>query len=143
MRLGRIGLDLVAGYLAGGLEALEKRPELIARTERITAATLAEHLASAQPPVVLDVRAENERESGKIEGSIHIPVNHLRERLAEVPTDRTVVVHCAGGYRSAIACSVLEQAGRSNVVDLVGGYAAWSATGSSCTAAGAGACSTK
>jgi len=143
MRLGRIGLDLVAGYLAGGLGALGQRPDLVARTERITAGTLAEHLASSNPPLVLDVRAEKERESGMIEGSINIPVNHLRERLAEVPTDRTVVVHCAGGYRSAIACSVLEQAGRTNIVDLVGGYAAWSATGSSCGAAGAGTCSTK
>ena len=143
MRLGRIGLDLVAGYLAGGLEALEKRPDLIARTERITAATLAEHLASSTPPLVLDVRADKERESGKIEGSIHIPVNHLRDRSAEVPIDRTVVVHCAGGYRSAIACSVLEQAGRTNIVDLVGGYAAWSAIGSACGTAKAGACAMK
>jgi glyoxylase-like metal-dependent hydrolase (beta-lactamase superfamily II)/rhodanese-related sulfurtransferase len=141
MRLGRIGLDHVAGYLDGGLGALEKRPALLARTERITAVTLAEHLASSNPPVVLDVRTDREREAGKIEGSLHIPANHLRERLAEVPADRTVVVHCAGGYRSAIACSVLEQAGRMNMVDLVGGYAAWSATGSSCSVAGTGACS--
>jgi glyoxylase-like metal-dependent hydrolase (beta-lactamase superfamily II)/rhodanese-related sulfurtransferase len=136
MRLGRIGLDLVVGYLNGGLAALEKRPELIARTERITAATLAEQLASATPPVVLDVRTDKERAVGSIEGSLHIPVNHLRQRLSEVPANGTVVVHCAGGYRSAIACSVLEQAGRTNMADLVGGYAAWSATGSSCSTVG-------
>lgn len=139
MRLGRIGLDLVVGYLDGGLAALEKRPELLARTERITAATLAERLASPAPPVVLDVRTEKERATGRIEGSLHIPVNHLRERLAEVPADRPVAVHCAGGYRSAIACSVLEQAGRTNMIDLVGGYGAWSATGSTC-AAGSASC---
>lgn len=133
MRLGRIGLDLVAGYLDGGLAALEQRPDLVARTERITAATLAEQLASPQPPLVLDVRTEKEREAGKIHGSLHIPVNHLRERVAEVPANRPVVVHCAGGYRSAIACSVLEQAGRQNMLDLVGGYGAWSATGSTCS----------
>ena len=133
MRLGRIGLDLVAGYLAGGLAALERRPDLVARTERITAATLAELLAAPEPPLVLDVRTEKERGAGKIDGSLHIPVNHLRERVAEVPADRPVVVHCAGGYRSAIACSVLEQAGRTNMLDLVGGYGAWSATGSTCT----------
>lgn len=133
MRLGRIGLDLVAGYLDGGLAALEQRPDLVARTERITAATLAEQLASPQPPLVLDVRTEKEREAGKIHGSLHIPVNHLRERVDEVPANRPVVVHCAGGYRSAIACSVLEQAGRKNMLDLVGGYGAWSATGSTCS----------
>lgn len=133
MRLGRIGLDLVAGYLDGGLAALEHRPELTARTERITAATLAEQLAAPEPPLVLDVRTEKEREAGQISGSVHIPVNHLRERVAEIPANRPVVVHCAGGYRSAIACSVLEQAGRKNMLDLVGGYGAWSATGSTCS----------
>ena len=140
MRLGRIGLDLVAGYLNGGLAALESRPELVARTERITAATLAEQLAFANPPTVLDVRAEKERDAGHIPGSLNIPVNHLRERLSEVPSDRPVVVHCVGGYRSAIACSVLEQAGRTNMIDLVGGYGAWSATGSTCSV-GSGSCS--
>lgn len=140
MRLGRIGLDLIAGYLSGGLGALEKRPDLIARTERITAATLAEQLASDAPPAVLDVRTEKECESGAIDGSLHIPVNHLRSRLAEVSADRPVVVHCAGGYRSAIACGVLEQAGRTNMIDLVGGYGAWSATGSSCSIGSGSSC---
>ncbi len=140
MRLGRIGLDLIAGYLSGGLGALEKRPDLISRTERITAATLAEQLASDAPPAVLDVRTEKERESGAIDGSLHIPVNHLRSRLAEVSADRPVVVHCAGGYRSAIACGVLEQAGRTNMIDLVGGYGAWSATGSSCSIGSGSSC---
>ena len=140
MRLGRIGLDLIAGYLSGGLGALEKRPDLIARTERITAATLAEQLASDTPPAVLDVRTDKERETGVIEGSLHIPVNHLRSRLAEVPADRPVVVHCAGGYRSAIACGVLEQAGRTNMIDLVGGYGAWSATSSSCSVGSGSSC---
>lgn len=139
MRLGRIGLDLVAGYLDGGLAALEHRPELIARTERITAATLAEQLASASPPRVLDVRTDKERAAGHIEGSIHIPLSHLRGRLDEVPAEGPLVVHCAGGYRSAIACSVLEQAGRTNMLDLVGGYGAWSASGAACLA-GTGAC---
>lgn len=139
VRLGRIGLDLVQGYLNGGMTALEKRPELSARTERITAATLAERLASSQPPAVLDVRTEQERATGRIAGSLHVPLNHLRERLAEVPADRPVVVHCAGGYRSAIACSVLEQAGHSNMIDLVGGYGAWSATASTC-GVGSGTC---
>jgi glyoxylase-like metal-dependent hydrolase (beta-lactamase superfamily II)/rhodanese-related sulfurtransferase len=146
MRLGRIGLDLVAGYLDGGLAALEKRPELQARTERIAAATLSEQLAAAEPPAVLDVRTEQERAGGHIEGSLHVPLNHLRERLAEIPADRPLVVHCASGYRSAIACSLLEQAGRTNMIDLVGGYGAWSvatagaANGSAC-GVGSAACS--
>ncbi|MFM7836624.1 MAG: rhodanese-like domain-containing protein, partial [Planctomycetaceae bacterium] len=60
--------------------------------------------------------------------SSNLPLNHLRERLPEIPADRPVVVHCEGGYRSAIACSMLLQAGRTNISDLVGGIKAWIAT---------------
>jgi rhodanese-related sulfurtransferase len=125
MRLGRIGFDLVAGYLDGGPRALEHRPDLVRRTERITAATLAEQLHADSPPLVLDVRTENERQTGAIEGSQNIPLHRLEEQMNTLPHDRPVVVHCAGGYRSAIAASLLERVGYTNVIDLVGGYAAW------------------
>ncbi len=128
MRLGRIGYDHVAGYLDGGMQALDTRPDLVRRTERITAATLAERLAAPQPPVVLDVRTERERQEKHIAGSHHIPLNHLGERLSEVPSDREVVVHCASGYRSSIAASLLEQHGFPQIADLVGGFAAWEAS---------------
>jgi hydroxyacylglutathione hydrolase len=58
----------------------------------------------------------------------NIPLTHLRERLRKFPSDRPVVVHCEGGYRSAIACSLLTQAGRTNMSDMVGGIKAWIAT---------------
>jgi hydroxyacylglutathione hydrolase len=77
---------------------------------------------------VLDVRAEKEREGGFIAGSMNIPLPQLRERLSEVPGDRPVAVHCEGGYRSAIACSLLAQAGRDNLLDVVGGIKAWIAS---------------
>jgi rhodanese-related sulfurtransferase len=89
---------------------------------------LAEELKSATPPVVLDVRTEKEWSAGHIAGSRNFPLNHLRERLAEVPQDRPVVVHCEGGYRSAIAASVLAGGGVKNVLDLVGGFKAWTAS---------------
>lgn len=125
MRLGRIGFDRVAGYLKNGMEALDRRPDLIARTSRMTAATLAEQLQTAEPPVVLDVRAESERKGHAIEASVNIPLNHLEERIEEVTSDRQIVVHCATGYRSSIAASLLEKHGITNVMDLVGGWAAW------------------
>lgn len=129
MRLGRIGFDHVAGYLEGGMEALEGRPDLLRRTERVTASTLAEHLAAPDPPFVLDVRNDVERRQEQIEGSLHIPLNRLRERLGELPRDaRKIVVHCGSGYRSAIAASLLEQQGIAGVADLVGGIAAWKAS---------------
>ena len=132
MRLGRIGLDNVAGYLAGGMGALAQRDDLVERTERITAPALAEWLAGGRPdagpaPTVVDVRSEAEHAGGRIEGSLNIPLTHLEERVGEIPAGRPVAVHCEGGYRSAIAASLLQKLGRRDVRDLVGGYKAWAA----------------
>jgi rhodanese-related sulfurtransferase len=57
-----------------------------------------------------------------------VPLNHLRERLQEIPLQQTIVVHCEGGYRSAIAASLLEQNGRRHALDLVGGFKDWVAS---------------
>jgi rhodanese-related sulfurtransferase len=124
-RLGRIGFDQVAGYLESGMQALRHRPDLVIRGQRISAQALAELLTTEVPPFVLDVRTTQEWESGHIDGSLNVPLPHLAERMQEVPTDRPVVVHCASGYRSSIATGVLESFGRTNAMDLVGGYEAW------------------
>jgi glyoxylase-like metal-dependent hydrolase (beta-lactamase superfamily II)/rhodanese-related sulfurtransferase len=128
MRLGRIGFDNVAGYLNEGMEALGTRPDLLQSVPRITAAALAEQIDDQKAPFVLDVRSENEHGIVHLGRSHNVPLTHLRERLAEVPSGRPVVVHCEGGYRSAIACSILAQAGRTNVFDMVGGIKAWIAS---------------
>jgi hydroxyacylglutathione hydrolase len=128
MRLGRIGFDNVAGYLRDGMAALQTRPELIRVIPRMTAPALAERLTESPAPRVVDVRSEKEWQAGHLAGSINIPLTHLRDRLAEVPLDRPVVVHCEGGYRSAIGASLLAEAGRTNVHDLVGGIKAWLAS---------------
>jgi rhodanese-related sulfurtransferase len=134
-RLGRIGFDNVAGYLEGGMQALDDLPELVARTERVTAQNLAEQLASPGPPLVLDVRAPREVDTGRIEGSLNLPLNHLEERLEEIPRERSIVVTCGTGYRSSIAVSVLEAHGLHGLSDLVGGMAAWEASRLETTAA--------
>jgi glyoxylase-like metal-dependent hydrolase (beta-lactamase superfamily II)/rhodanese-related sulfurtransferase len=145
MRLGRIGFDNVAGYLTGGMSALASRDDLVERTERITAPALAEWLAGKRPdagaaPIVVDVRSEAEHAGGHIAGALNIPLTHLDERIGEIPSGKPVAVHCEGGYRSAIAASLLQKLGRRHVFDLVGGYKAWaaarltSATGRSHTA---------
>jgi glyoxylase-like metal-dependent hydrolase (beta-lactamase superfamily II)/rhodanese-related sulfurtransferase len=130
MRLGRIGFDNVAGYLAGGMNALATRDDLVERTERITAPALAEWLAGKRPdagaaPIVVDVRSEAEHAGGHIAGSLNIPLTHLDERVGEIPAGQPVAVHCEGGYRSAIAASLLQKLGRGDVHDIVGGYKAW------------------
>jgi rhodanese-related sulfurtransferase len=129
MRLGRIGFDGVAGYLANGMQAAASRPELVARTERISAEALAEELAgpsrASSPVFLLDVRSAREWNQSRIEGSKNLPLNCLRARLVDVPRSRRVVVHCASGYRSAIAASLLKLCGYENVADLAGGMRAW------------------
>ncbi|MFM8734080.1 MAG: rhodanese-like domain-containing protein [Pirellulales bacterium] len=130
IRLGRIGFDNVAGYLAGGMSALASRDDLVERTERITAMALGEWLAGKRPdagaaPIIVDVRSEAEHAGGHIAGALNIPLTHLDERIGEIPAGRPVAVHCEGGYRSAIAASLLQKLGRRDVHDMVGGYKAW------------------
>ena len=128
MRLGRIGFDQVQGYVAGGPRALEQHPDLVAVTDRITGQALAEEIENRAMLVVVDVRAEKEWQEGHLDGSINMPLHHLAERAAELPRDKSLVVHCKGGYRSSIAASILQQQGFEHVLDLVGGLDAWTAS---------------
>jgi glyoxylase-like metal-dependent hydrolase (beta-lactamase superfamily II)/rhodanese-related sulfurtransferase len=125
MRLGRIGFDNIEGYLADGMQQLEQAPELVERTERVTAASLAEQLASSAPPNVIDVRTAREWTESHIDGAMNFPLSQLAERVDEIPSDAPLVVYCGGGYRSAIASSLLRRAGLRQVTDLVGGLGAW------------------
>jgi hydroxyacylglutathione hydrolase len=127
LRLGRIGFDHVKGYLDDGMGALAERPDLVWPTERVSAPMVAEELASAEPPLLLDIRNPREWKTKHIDGSVNLPLNHLQERIAEVPRDRRLAVHCAGGYRSSIAASILHQYGITNLIEMAGGLAAWEA----------------
>lgn len=127
MRLGRIGFDVVVGYLEGGIHALEDRDDLIQQTRRVSAQEADAFLADSPPPLVLDVRTRTEWETTRIDGSVNIPLNHLIERVADVPRDRPLLVLCEGGYRSSIAASLLQQRNFTDPVELAGGMAAWEA----------------
>ena len=129
MRLGRVGLDQVTGYLEGGLASLSDRPDLLASTERLSAPLAAERLASDAPPLVVDVRTPREREEKSIAGSISVPLSRLTPRLSELPRDRPLLLHCAGGYRSSVAASLLQHHGFTRVSEIAGGLAAWEAAG--------------
>ena len=129
LRLGRIGFDHVLGYLPNGMAALAQRQDLVWPTERAGVLIAAEELESAHPPVLLDVRAPKEWAEKHIPGSMNIPLNHLQERIGEVPRDRRIAVHCAGGYRSSIAVSILHQHGITNLIEIAGGLAAWETAG--------------
>jgi glyoxylase-like metal-dependent hydrolase (beta-lactamase superfamily II)/rhodanese-related sulfurtransferase len=130
MRLGRIGFDQVVGYLKDGLCRIESRPGLMMSTERLSAQVAVERMAAsagAQAPLMVDVRGSGERQQKRIAGSVGIPLTHLGDRLSELPADRPLLVHCAGGYRSSIAASLLQCHGFTQVSEIEGGIAAWDA----------------
>jgi glyoxylase-like metal-dependent hydrolase (beta-lactamase superfamily II)/rhodanese-related sulfurtransferase len=124
-RLGRIGFDAVAGYLDGGMQQLDHSPELVGRTERVTAGSVFEQLAEAAPPLLVDVRTTGEWNEAHIDAAVNLPLAQLAERFRELPSDQPLVLYCATGYRSAIATSLLGNRGLPHVADLVGGLASW------------------
>jgi len=119
---------MIEGLLEGGMEALRDRPDLVGRTVRITAGALKDRLELNFPTVILDIRSDGERKDKHIPGSLHVPLNHLQDRLEEIPTEGPLVVQCAGGYRSAMAASILKRHHFAEVMDLVGGLGAWEAS---------------
>jgi rhodanese-related sulfurtransferase len=82
-------------------------------------------LDSAQPPLVLDVRENWEREAARLPGTVDIPMMEIPQRLAELPRDRDIVVMCHGGVRSLKVAQFLAQNGFSQVTNLAGGIHAW------------------
>jgi rhodanese-related sulfurtransferase len=109
------------------MQALAERPDLVWPTERISAPMVAEELAGEDPPLVLDIRNPREWATRHIDCSVNIPLNHLQERINEIPRDRRIAIHCAGGYRSSIAAGILHQYGITHLIEMAGGLAAWEA----------------
>jgi hydroxyacylglutathione hydrolase len=124
VRLGRIGFDHIVGYLQDGLRSLESRPDLTVATERLSAPLAAERMATGEP-LAVDVRTPAERAQKAVAGSVGIPLSQLAARAGELPADRPLIVYCAGGYRSSIAASLLQQRGFAHVSEIAGGLAAW------------------
>ena len=127
-QLRRAGYDKVAGYLARGFEAWRASGNEVAHLDTRSADDLAAEIASGAVGV-LDVREASEWRSGHIKGAIHIPGGALPRRLDEVPNDRPLAVVCAGGYRSTVAASLLQRAGRDHLINLDGGVTAYEAAG--------------
>ena len=109
------------------MRSLELRPDVTAKTERLSAALSAERLASSEPPLLVDVRGPQEREQKFIDGSVSMPLNQLAQRAEALPKNRELLVYCAGGYRSSIAASLLQQKRFARVSEIAGGMAAWDA----------------
>lgn len=123
IRLSRVGYDHTIGYLKGGLDTWKKAGKEIDTISRISPKELEEQFAKKQP-LVIDVRKKSEYDSEHIVGALSIPLNEINSRLSEFPKDKSFIVHCAGGYRSMIAASLLKQRGFNNLADVTGGFKA-------------------
>jgi glyoxylase-like metal-dependent hydrolase (beta-lactamase superfamily II) len=124
LRLARVGIEDLAGYLEGGVRGWKQAGFALRQLPQITVQDLNSRLRD--PALhVLDVRREGEWEAGHIDGADWYPLDRFRAAaLPEIEQDVPVAVHCAGGYRSMIACSLLQRAGY-NVINVLGGFDAW------------------
>ena len=119
-RLSRVGYDNAQGYLAGGMKSWEADGKEVDKINRITAEELEQKMQ--EDIVIIDVRKKSEFDSEHIEGVINVPLNQINQHLEKFPKDQEFVLHCAGGYRSMIAASILQQRGWSQLTDVIGGF---------------------
>lgn len=121
-RLARVGYENVLGHLAGGFAAWEAAGRETDTLEVVTAAGFLRERAASD--FVLDVRKPHEHEAGRIDGAVNVPLENLNAEMTRLPAarDARVYIHCAGGYRSMIAASILKARGYDNVINLEGGY---------------------
>ena len=121
IRLSRVGYDNTMGYLDGGFETWKKAGKETESVKRMTAEEFAT-LYETEKPLVIDIRKKSEYDAEHVIDAVNIPLNQLNSHLAEFPKDRSFVLHCAGGYRSMIAASILKQRGWDNFADVSGGF---------------------
>ncbi|MGX1927795.1 MBL fold metallo-hydrolase [Flagellimonas sp. 2504JD4-2] len=121
-RLSRVGFDGTLGYLQGGIDAWKSAGKEVDVVESVGADVLKQKLKDKVP--VFDVRKEAEYGAEHIADATLTPLDFLNDHLSEFPEDETFYVHCAGGYRSMIAASILKSRGIHNLVDVAGGFKA-------------------
>ena len=122
-RLSRVGFDQVLGYLDGSIEAWEKADKEIDSVLSVTAENFEKGWKSNQQIPVVDVRKAGEFDSGHLAVAKHISLDEINEKLNEIPKEE-FYIHCAGGYRSMIAASILKARGIHNMIDVKGGFGA-------------------
>jgi len=120
-RLSRIGFDNVLGYLDGGFNSWNESNEEIDFINTILPNNLSELMNSEIN--LIDVRTNNERENGFLKKSINIPLNIIDSKIGKLDKTKKYYIHCAGGYRSMIACSILKRMGFDSLFDIKGGFA--------------------
>ncbi|TNE77186.1 MAG: MBL fold metallo-hydrolase [Bacteroidetes bacterium] len=120
-RLARVGYDNTVGFLKGGIKAYEAAGNKLNVIKSVSAEEVAQHFGEYE---IVDVRKPGEFTSEHVESAIHYALDYMNEDLNKLDKHATYHVHCAGGYRSVIAISLLMQNGYTNLVDIDGGFAA-------------------
>ena len=126
LRLARVGIEDARGYLQGGFTAWKQAGLPIDQFQQISVETLRDWLQGGHA-ALLDVRREGEWKAAHIQGASWSPLDTLARSLPQLDRNARIAVHCKSGYRSAIACSVLQRAGFRDVANVVGGFDAWQA----------------
>jgi hydroxyacylglutathione hydrolase len=129
LRLARVGLENVAGYLEGGLAAWDRAGRPVARLPQITVDELRARLGSQAGLQVIDVRRPAEYAAGHVPGALSLPLDRLEREAASLERVRPTALICAGGYRSSAGVSILSRLGFRELVNVAGGTAAWVAAG--------------
>ena len=127
--LVRVGLDQVVGYLEGGIEAWRNQGLPMAEVPQVPPRQLADRIEKGPPVRVLDVRSDEEWESGHIQGAHHVMLGELPDRIDEVERDGVIATICGSGYRSTVAASILLRHGFVDVLNVPGGMTAWKVAG--------------
>jgi hydroxyacylglutathione hydrolase len=125
VRLARVGLERVSGFLDGGIAAWDRAGLPLARLPQLSVDDLLARLGERRELQVLDVRRGGEYEGGHVPGALHTPLDRLAERVARLDRARPTAIICAGGYRSSAASSLLLRAGWSDLYNVAGGTSAW------------------
>ncbi|HKL40134.1 MAG TPA: MBL fold metallo-hydrolase [Cryomorphaceae bacterium] len=120
IRLSRVGYDNTIGYLEGGFKAWKEAGKEVDHVDRLSPEEFSQKYD--EKPIVIDVRKKSEYDSEHVVEALNVPLNEINEHLAQFPKDKPFMVHCAGGYRSMIAASILKQRGWDNFVDIRGGF---------------------
>ena len=120
-RLSRVGYDFTIGYLNGGFDVWKNAGKEIDTITSVSPSEFANDF-KAEKIKVIDVRKADEFESGHIKGAENLPLDYINDLMDEFPKNEKMYIHCAGGYRSMIAASILKSRGFDDVVNIEGGY---------------------
>lgn len=126
-RLARVGYDQTIGFLKGGIKSWINAGREIDKVNSISAEEFSKNFKK-ENPMVIDVRRPSEYEAEHVSCAENKPLDFLNDHLAEIPKDKPVYIHCASGYRSMIASSILKARGWDNIVEIAGGFKAISNT---------------